>query len=59
VKNDRPEWFASDENVRDMRAVAKEVGLTDLLVKAEASKQGSEIKDLLRRALDLLGVKRK
>ena len=45
-----------DENIKDMRAVAKTIGLTDLLVKAEASRNVGQIKELLRRALGLLGV---
>lgn len=45
-----------DENVKDMRAVASTIGLTDLLVRAHASKQGSQIKELLRQALRLLGI---
>ena len=50
------DFIDDDENIKDMRAVAKSVGLTALLVRAHASKQGSEVKDLIRQALRLLGV---
>ena len=47
--------FDEDWNVRDMRAVAKSIGLTALLVRAIKSTNAGQIKELLREALKLLG----
>lgn len=44
------------EGMRGMRHMAHTIGLTDLLMTASKSKQGSQIKELLRKALLLLGA---
>ena len=44
-----------DENVKAMRETARAVGLTDLLVRAIQSTNTDTTKDLIRRALRLLG----
>jgi hypothetical protein len=44
-----------DENVKDMRQTARQIGLTDLLLKMRDTDNADVIKSLLRRALLLLG----
>lgn len=44
-----------DENIKAMRETAQQVGLTGLLVKACASDDHTAVKQLLRKALRLLG----
>jgi hypothetical protein len=52
-------YFDDDENVRAMRETARVVGLTQLLIEAfESATVGIADLDGLRRALDVLGVKR-
>jgi hypothetical protein len=50
------DWLDDDENVKDLRRTARAVGLTDLLVLALARTHDTETRDLLTRALRLLGV---
>jgi hypothetical protein len=47
--------FDDDENVKAMRETARSIGLTDLLVKVSQTNDAGAAKELLRKALQLLG----
>lgn len=48
--------FDDDENVRAMRETAESIGLTDLLVRATQTADGSLSMELIRQALTMLGA---
>ena len=48
-------YLDDDENVKAMRETARTIGLTDLLVKASHTNNAGAAKELLRKALRLLG----
>ena len=51
-----PDYLDNDENVKAMRETARTIGLTELLVKASQSTNSEATKELVRKALHLLGV---
>jgi hypothetical protein len=50
------DFIDDDENVKAMRETARTIGLTDLLLRANNSTEGSEVNEFVRQALRLLGV---
>jgi hypothetical protein len=57
MTNERGEmdYIDDDENVKAMRETAREIGLTELLVRAYGSTTPGETQDLILEALKLLG----
>lgn len=53
------DFLDDDENVKAMRETARQIGLTQLLVKASQSTNSGATKELVRTALELLGASEK